>query len=399
MRKPQFTSSFHGRSQEAGFRRVFDPRPAGAAAIAVLVVLGTVSACSYVPDAVNPVQWYKGVAGWFGEDEEPEAETRTAEATAMPGPSGEEQSFPTLAEVPERPVPATTLAERRRIMEGLTADREHARYAEDLAAAAAEPGPLPAAEPESQPAAPAPELAAPAAEAPSPPPKAVAAAPEDAGRKRLVSPLETTPVPPPVPKAAPAEMARGVGRAPSAAAPGAGGLGELYQGKLQESAPTVSTATVGPAAQIAALPPETGAPESRENMLALGPAVDWDLFRSTVSVQVGTVAFAHNSSRLAPVGRKVLKDVARLHKERGGIVRVIGHASHRTRDMDPVRHQLANFTVSVRRADVVARELVRHGVEPSKLFVGAKSDAEPIYYESMPAGEAGNRRTEIFIDY
>jgi flagellar motor protein MotB len=47
----------------------------------------------------------------------------------------------------------------------------------------------------------------------------------------------------------------------------------------------------------------------------------------------------------------------------------------------------------------VARELMRLGVKPGKIFVGARSDSNPIYYESMPAGEAGNRRAEIFVDY
>jgi len=33
------------------------------------------------------------------------------------------------------------------------------------------------------------------------------------------------------------------------------------------------------------------------------------------------------------------------------------------------------------------------------MYVGAVADNEPVYYEVMPSGEAGNRRAEIYIDY
>jgi outer membrane protein OmpA-like peptidoglycan-associated protein len=412
MRNAQFTSSFHGVSQEVGLPRAHGGRIASVA-LAALAALWLLSACSSVPDAANPVKWYKGVAGWVSGEEEPAA-SETAEAPATPEPSEGKQSFPTLAEVPERPIPTTTLEERRRMMEGLAADREHALYAEDLptaepsAAALAEAeaageqlppalgaAPSPAAGLAPEPAEPAPSSMPEGAEGAAP--TEMAAAPEAAGRKRLVSPLEAAPPPPPpAPEAAPPRA--GAGQAPAAPASEGERLGEVYRSKLEESAATVSTTPVGPTAQVAALAPEAaagppaGGPSPR-------PLSEFDPFRSMVSVKVGTIMFAHDSSRLTAGERKLLGEVARLHKERGGTVRVIGHASHRTRDMDPVGHQLANLSVSMRRADAVARELIRQGVGPDRIFVGAQSDAEPIYYEVMPAGEAGNRRAEIFIDY
>jgi flagellar motor protein MotB len=42
---------------------------------------------------------------------------------------------------------------------------------------------------------------------------------------------------------------------------------------------------------------------------------------------------------------------------------------------------------------------MRLGVRAGDIYVGAMSDSDPIYLEAMPAGEAANRRTEIFIDY
>jgi flagellar motor protein MotB len=51
------------------------------------------------------------------------------------------------------------------------------------------------------------------------------------------------------------------------------------------------------------------------------------------------------------------------------------------------------------RANAVARALVRMGVPASEVSVAARADNEPVYYEFMPAGEAGNRRAEIYLDY
>ena len=46
-----------------------------------------------------------------------------------------------------------------------------------------------------------------------------------------------------------------------------------------------------------------------------------------------------------------------------------------------------------------AKQLMDLGAPNEDLVVVAKADAEPIYYEIMPSGEAGNRRTEIYLDF
>jgi len=58
---------------------------------------------------------------------------------------------------------------------------------------------------------------------------------------------------------------------------------------------------------------------------------------------------------------------------------------------------MANFKISVDRADAVAGELVRLGVGKKDVEIAAVSDREPLYYEIMPSGEAGNRRTEVYL--
>ncbi|MFQ5955606.1 MAG: OmpA family protein, partial [Kiloniellales bacterium] len=117
------------------------------------------------------------------------------------------------------------------------------------------------------------------------------------------------------------------------------------------------------------------------------------------SDQVGTILFDHGSTRLLKQDKRLLTQIAELHRQRSGIVRVVGHASSRTREANPVRHQMINFEISLKRANTVAAELRRLGVPAEAIVVEAKSNSEPKFHEWMPSGEAGNRRADIFIDY
>lgn len=111
------------------------------------------------------------------------------------------------------------------------------------------------------------------------------------------------------------------------------------------------------------------------------------------------IYFGHGSSNLSAADRAQISEVAALHKKRGeGSVRVVGHASSRTNNLPVNAHLLANFEASMDRANAVANELMRKGVSASDLVIEAVGDRAPEYYESMPAGEAGNRRAEIFLE-
>ena len=120
---------------------------------------------------------------------------------------------------------------------------------------------------------------------------------------------------------------------------------------------------------------------------------------AAVSFQVASIPFSSGSSALNSTGRAALKQVVKLHREFGGHVRVIGHASQRTRDMDLNSHSLVNFQVSLDRATAVSMELTRLGVPALAVLVDARSDNEPLSYEYMPAGEAENRRADVFIEF
>jgi outer membrane protein OmpA-like peptidoglycan-associated protein len=80
-----------------------------------------------------------------------------------------------------------------------------------------------------------------------------------------------------------------------------------------------------------------------------------------------------------------------------GTVKVVGHASSRTANMPVERHLEVIFQKSQARANAVAQALIKAGVPADRVQIEAVGDSQPIYYESMPKGEDGNRRAEIFV--
>ena len=109
------------------------------------------------------------------------------------------------------------------------------------------------------------------------------------------------------------------------------------------------------------------------------------------------VMFGHDSVTLSSAARTQIKAVADAYKSNGGTIRVVGHASQRTKEMAFDVHLRVNFRVSANRAGAVASELMRLGVDPAALIIDAVGDAQPMFLEAMPSGEARNRRVEIFV--
>ena len=118
---------------------------------------------------------------------------------------------------------------------------------------------------------------------------------------------------------------------------------------------------------------------------------------SVAGDKAAVIHFSMGSSSLDSGDRQQIGRIAEAYRSRGGAIRVEGHASSRTKDMRPVNHHLVNFDISLTRANAVAAELIRQGVPAEAVFVAALSDSQPIFYEVMPAGEAGNQRVEIYF--
>ncbi|WP_374369028.1 OmpA family protein [Dongia sp.] len=112
---------------------------------------------------------------------------------------------------------------------------------------------------------------------------------------------------------------------------------------------------------------------------------------------VGIVYFNNGSARLSRDDSRVVKQVAEMHRYYGGVIRIVGHASQRTGNMDPYRQGQVNYEVSADRAQSIARALTQAGVPAGLVQVAAAGSANPVALETMPAGEANNRRVEIFL--
>ncbi|NQU69053.1 MAG: OmpA family protein [Rhodospirillales bacterium] len=336
-----------------------------------LVAGGLIAGCTWLPDAANPVEWYKGATNAVTGDG-PSAEKKQAMARAKPLP-GEGKSFPNLASVPDRPH-APSADEREKLAGGLVADRQHARYTDDvvrgrvLAKAAPKPSENPVLSQQA--------VAPPPADVT--PPRQLAATPPPPARMtpptgQLTAAPSLRQAPPP------ARIARSTTPLP----------------KLVFGAPPTDIAIARTAvAPARARAPGSLATDSSRTLRA--PA-----FRRDAAARAGQVAvvrFAVGSTRLGPAARRQLRKVARMQRDWQGSIRVVGHASSRTGDMDLVKHNLVNFQVSLDRAQSVARELMRLGVAPRNLRVGASSDSDPVFFEVMPSGESGNRRVEIYFE-
>jgi outer membrane protein OmpA-like peptidoglycan-associated protein len=114
--------------------------------------------------------------------------------------------------------------------------------------------------------------------------------------------------------------------------------------------------------------------------------------------KVATILFANSSAELGARERQILGQVAVLHGERGGRIRIVGHASGQTRAAGADDRDAMNREVSLSRAGAVANELVRQGVPREAIAIGAAAADQPRYEELFPAGEAGNRRAEVYFE-
>jgi outer membrane protein OmpA-like peptidoglycan-associated protein len=111
------------------------------------------------------------------------------------------------------------------------------------------------------------------------------------------------------------------------------------------------------------------------------------------------IYFSGDSTNLPAAARAKVQEAAAAFRAGGGAgtIKVVGHASSRTGNMTVERHLEVIFQKSQARASVVAQALIKAGVPANKVQIEAVGDSQPIYYESMPKGEEGNRRAEIFV--
>jgi len=430
------------------------PRRLGLAA-ALVGIVATVAGCSSVPDAVNPVSWYHGV---FGSDDK----ASEASANAQPVPNADKPypSLGTVPDKPPEPSTAAERAAAAKTLTADSAqarytDMEIRRQTDESAGQPPRPSTVPATGVAATTRAPAPTApgwpaasAAPAETASNwpaastaparnvaPPPVAPSAAPSrmaaastarpaTAPRQLPPGPMpQISAAPPPPPQIAAAPPPASVPRAqPPArsvprAAPAAQRRASTPEAPLVFGPPPTDIAIAQAAPPPSRSRPSRAAPRFAPPAQFAGgarastPASPYSpYFPAGVSsfapasggygagAKLATVYFGDGSARLGSRDVATIRQAIRTYKARGGTIVVVGHASSRTRNVTAMRHEMANFAISLDRANAVAREILRLGVDPSAVRVSAVSDSQPAYYEVMPAGEAGNRRTDILIE-
>ncbi|MDA0366895.1 MAG: OmpA family protein [Proteobacteria bacterium] len=426
----------------------------------IVLLAGALSACSSVPNWANPANLYDRVAGVFTSDGDAEAFPTVSDVPDRPTTSTAEQRTQTAqglvadrenarytddeirrddtaqvaaAAPAPQPVPAPRPAPPPRAIQQETAAPAPAPAAQ-IAQAPARPSILEERRVTPQ-SAPARAAAADSLDSRRTITSGRATPPQPAEPRRVAPQIVERRAPPAVPvpaaplampPAAVAAVAAPVAPSPAmvlpaqptvAVLPGQTVVSQTFALMLQDSASTVSTApaNAGFNASSAAPIQDGERPVSsivRDTYNAALVATDRTLGPATSAVQsvafqgqglaessAAVVQFGHDSARLPNAAQATVRAIAEQYKARGGVVRVVGHASSKTKNMAVAEHNLTNFKISLDRAQAVANALIRLGVPPEAIFVEARGAADPAFFESMPAGEAGNRRAEIFLDF
>ena len=351
--------------------------------------------------------------------------------TAPPGGS----TTPDLAAIPEKPSGLTSPDDQKETADSLAADAARSRYSADAlrggTEAAAAPPPPPGTAPvasNTPPASATPPPATDNSDSTAPSPDDATPAPPSPAPTRAVA---STPVPAPsgalpavpplggVPGSQPIMANTALGFKPSSAPPLDPSISQFVAppiiARYQETAASAGVATgpIAPVSSALATPPARtrharggqGGPEAMSgsvvaNLDALNaPAASTAYANAAGATPQAVVLFPGDGTALTASGRAQVRLAVEAFQQRGntGFIKVVGHSSSRTANMPVEQHLLEIFSKSQARANSVARELIRQGVPASRVLVEAVGDSQPVYFESMPEGEAGNRRAEIFI--
>ncbi len=337
----------------------------------------------------------------------------------------EAAEYPNLNKVPEKPETVAALAEADKIGEGLRADRENARYTdESLRADTSLQPPLARPEPkvetvttevsekitETAGTTTVTETVKETVEEVKPAAPVVAKVEQEPVQKAPLAPPAVAPEPktetPP-----PAPIREQVISGESAAKPAVESVFEQQLAaqnatRLPEgvAADGSGTATATATASSSATAPATAAPAASgsEQITLRPPANDGgrtipNYAASDGTTPIETIYFAQGSHRINGEDRVKLDRIARTQMAAGGTLKIVGHASSRTREMAEEKHMIVNLNVSQQRAAAIAEYFIRAGVAPTDLVIESVSDTEPRISEPMPSAEAMNRRAEIFL--
>ncbi len=382
----------------------------GLVRVAAIAMLGAaLSACSTVPGWVDPTTWIGGDDSSVASDDDglPADQQADQRPDQQIDDQGSSSGQPGLAYIPDRPAPSSTPQERRQVADSLAADRSRQRYSGEQLRGDSQSTAAPPQQDAPQPQQPAQVAAVATAPTSQYAPSAPATVYSGSGGDPAVPATSTGVV-----SSGPPTTDQQLGFQPSKAPPLDPAVSQFVPPSIM--ARYQQTATVDPGTAIAApvapaVPDQggTGGPEAMSgavvaNLDAIQPPPDaqGSAYANPAGLPPSEVVFfPHDTTVLSSEARKLVRAAAETYRSRGGngYVRVVGHSSSRTANMPLARHLAYNFERSQARATAVAKELIRDGVPAEKVLVEAVGDSQPVYFESMPQGEEGNRRAEIFI--
>ena len=84
--------------------------------------------------------------------------------------------------------------------------------------------------------------------------------------------------------------------------------------------------------------------------------------KEKIQYRIATINFRSGSSSVDGNGLKKIKKIVKIAKDRNAKIKVIGHASERTKDMPIAEHKIVNFMISDKRAHSVANILLKNMV-------------------------------------
>ena len=346
----------------------------------------TATGCSQVPEYVNPIEWYNDTKAWITGEDSGRPGIKKIEGNSVKKAT----DFPKLASVPERPK-TPSRSDFKKMASGLIADRASARYSDNELRAQEEI-----------------------------PPRARAskASPSDTRQDR--KPLRE--------KVPPTSVSRKTIEASelrSLAIPSQNRKNSLDFKNSEKSRSALPTKPLSDRSTIVSMSPPPKAKLLSKNSKSWGNGTifaEADKFAprfparpgsiedsSAVSgsvaepilggLPVAIVYFENSSSVLTSESKNRIRKAYKLYQNTSrGPIHVVGHASSRTPNLGQSKHQLANFNISNKRANSVVKELITLGVDPRLILMSGMSDHRPAFLEVMPAGEAGNRRAEIYFN-
>lgn len=366
-----------------------DLRQAGFAASSTILMALLLGGCSSVPDAANPMEWYRGAT------EMVTGRVSSKEARAEAARKVDERDYPDNRIVPERPK-VLSPEERKDIANGLVADRTNARYTQDRINRDGTPT-RPLAPKPGEPAA---EAAAHVSEPTQPPP------PRPASGAERPQPPHSRPVPDaepmaarPAPDAPPqqvaqtraAEAAESVPPAPGVRAeplPVAAPTAQPVATPVMRTEPTPSVQPIpapvvraepAPVVQpVAARPPSPVDDAFRRRLAQSAPATSvaaplveappQPSVSATQRIANATIEFSPGQWRLSETALADLEDLADAAIRSGSRIRVVANAT----PMAGARN------VATHRADAVVRELRDNGIPMNRIDVSTGSSGDRV---------------------